>query len=150
MENVETSLLDVSLTIDVQSDQYLRETAKWNKFLAILSFIFTGIIILLGVFLSAGMSFLPMQMPFESLATLRIVILIYVLVVGALTIIPNIYRYRFAAQMVQALDSHDQASLTTSFGNLKSFYRFYGILTIIGISLYALIFLFAALGGLMR
>ncbi|MDH7462342.1 DUF5362 family protein [Chitinophagaceae bacterium 26-R-25] len=149
MENVEASLLDVNLTIDTQSDRYLRETAKWNKFLAILSFIFCGLMVLAGLFLTfaAGFMMSSLQMPFAGMGFFW---LIYFLVFAVLTIIPNLYRYRFAAQVLQALDTNDQVTLTSSLGNLKSFYRFYGIMMIVLISIYVLIFLVAMVAGMMR
>lgn len=150
MENLETSLLDVNLTIDTQSDRYLRETAKWNKFLAILSFIFSGLMILAGVFLTFAAGFMMSSTQLMPFAGMGFFWLIYFLVFAVLTIIPNIYRYRFAAQVLQALDTNDQVTLTSSLGNLKSFYRFYGIMMIVVISIYVLIFLFAMVAGMMR
>lgn len=145
MENVETSLLDVNLTIDTQSDRSLRETAKWNKFLAILGFILGGFFILAGVFAAAGRSFSVGSEAMLAFGS-NIIVLIFLLIFGSLFILPNIFRFRFASQAIQALDANDQVLLTSSLNNLKIFYRFYGILTIIMIAFYMLGIFFAILG----
>jgi len=145
MENVETSLLDVNLVIDTQSDRSLRETAKWNKFLAIIGFIFGGFLILAGVFASAGRSFSVGSEAMLAFGS-SIFALVFLLVFATLVILPNIFRYRFASQVIQALDANDQVLLTSSLNNLKIFYRFYGILMIIMVALYLFGILAALLG----
>jgi hypothetical protein len=137
MENQETSLLDVNLTIDTNSDRYLRETSKWNKFLAIVGFIFGGLFILAGVFATVGSRF---AMSSEAILAFGsgIIGFIVLLIFGALIILPNIFRFRFASQITQALDTNDQVLLTSSLNNLKIFYRFYGILVIVMIAFYTL------------
>jgi hypothetical protein len=144
MENVENSLLDVNLIIDTQSDRYLRETAKWNKFLAILGFIFGGFLILAGVFASVGSSFSTGSETILAFGT-GVFAFVFFFILGVLAILPNIFRYRFASQVIQALDANDQVSLTSSLNNLKIFYRFYGILTIAMIAFYSLAFIVAFL-----
>ncbi|MDI3322240.1 hypothetical protein [Pinibacter soli] len=145
MENVETSLLDVNLTIDTQSDRSLRETAKWNKFLAIIGFIFGGFFILAGVFAIAGSSFSASTEAIFAFGS-GIGAVIVFLVFAVLSILPNIFRYRFASQVIQALDTNDQVTLSSSLNNLKIFYRFYGIIMIVMIAFYALAIFFAFLG----
>ncbi|MBV4357019.1 hypothetical protein [Pinibacter aurantiacus] len=136
MENTETSLLDVSLTIDTQSDRYLRETAKWNKFLAILCFIFGGLIILGGLYSAFSASFTGRNSSMAYALGGGVVVFLYISILATLTILPNIYRFRFASQVLQALDTNDQVLLTSSFGNLKTFFRFYSIIIIVLIAFY--------------
>jgi hypothetical protein len=46
--------------------------------------------------------------------------------------------FRFASQMKTALYSNDQESLNTSFQNLKRYFRYLGIITIIGMGIWIL------------
>jgi hypothetical protein len=45
---------------------------------------------------------------------------------------PLMYMLRFANQMKTALNANDQGSLNISFQNLKRFFRYLGVITIIG------------------
>jgi hypothetical protein len=49
--------------------------------------------------------------------------------------------------MKDGLNTANSHSITTGFQNLKSLFKFMGIFTVVITSLYALIFLFAIIGG---
>ncbi|MEZ5043777.1 MAG: DUF5362 family protein [Saprospiraceae bacterium] len=72
---------------------------------------------------------------------------VYFLLIALVYLFPVLYLYRFSTKMQTALRSDNEAELTASFSNLKSLYKFMGILTAIFIGLYALIFVFAGLAG---
>jgi hypothetical protein len=61
------------------------------------------------------------------------------LVFAALYFFPCLYLFKFASQMQDALRNHEQAKLQGSFKNLKSLFRFVGILTIIILAFYILL-----------
>ncbi|MDR0791843.1 MAG: DUF5362 family protein [Chitinophagaceae bacterium] len=149
MEN-QSALFD-DLQIDLQGRDYLKETAKWSKFLAILSFIGAGFMLLLSFF--AGTLFSSMR--YETGSIYRVpgmgvgLFFIY-LIVAVLIFIPNLYRLKFANQCLSALDSNDQALLTSSFSNLKSFNKFYGIAMIVYLAICVLAFVIAILAAAMR
>ena len=68
----------------------------------------------------------------------------------AVIFMPAWYYYKFSTQSKQAMNLDDTELLDSAFANLYRFYRYVGILTIVFISLYALIFLIfgaALLGG---
>jgi hypothetical protein len=62
---------------------------------------------------------------------------------------PLMYMLRFANNMKRALNANDQQALNVSFQNLKICLRFVGIITIIVLVLYALVFLVSILGSQM-
>jgi hypothetical protein len=148
MEQNTSNLLE--LHIDSQSNAYLRETAKWAKFLAIIGFIGCALIILIGVFAGSVMA-----TAFSDLGGggfgggMGVVMAVIYILFALLAFFPYLYLYRFANQMQAALRSNDQAALTTSFGNLKSCFKFVGILTIIVLAFYALALVFGVLGATM-
>ena len=71
----------------------------------------------------------------------------FYVIIAAIYFIPCLFLFRFANKMKLALSSNDQMALTTSFQNLKSMFRFFGIVTIIMISIYAIILLIALVGA---
>ena len=140
------------LEFDQQAASYITETAKWSRFLSIVSFVFLGLFILGILFagsliistLSGGMSYDSAGSSFGGL-----IISIY-LVIAVILTIPNIFRYQFATKALRAIRNNDQTLLNESLGKLKTYNKYWGILTIIIISFYVLIFLFAVLGAAMR
>jgi hypothetical protein len=147
MENPGTSELNhLTLTVDAESIIYLEETRKWASFLAIIGFIGVAFLLLAGIFFTSIMSMFA--------ATLPAVIpgffgMIYVLI-ALLYFFPCLYLYRFSTQMKKALHQTDQEKLTSSFGNLKSLFRFMGLCTVVVLSIYLIILLTVVIFGLMR
>jgi len=139
------------LNIDASSKSFLAETARWGKFLAIIGFIFCGIIIIAGIIVASNTSEISKafnrygdESPFKSLGMALAVI--YIL--GALIyFFPCLFLLRFSNHMKTALATDDQVNLNTSFRNLKSLFKFVGICTIIFISFYILLAIFGRLGS---
>jgi uncharacterized protein DUF5362 len=159
MEQNSTSANLFDLQIDNQSSGYLAQTAKWAKFLSIIGFIFCGFILLWGFFAGTIMSVFSSRLstetgsPFGQAAAGigTAFFLIIALICAVVYFFPCLYLFRFATKMQLALRNNDQNILTNSFGNLKSFYRFIGILAIIGLSFFLLeiifIMIFAVTAG---
>ena len=69
---------------------------------------------------------------------------------GALILFfPTYYLFSFSSKMRRALRNNEQAVLTESFKNLKSFFKFYGILVIIVLSVYTLALIAAIVGAML-
>ena len=135
METNQTNLFE--LQVDELSSGYLKETAKWAKFLAILGFIGCGLLVLGGIALVFTMSAASMGGAAFGGMYSSAFSLVY-LALAALYFFPCFYLYRFASTMQQALQAGEAIQLQTSFRNLKSCFRFIGILTIILIAVYLL------------
>lgn len=141
MENNDYTVQNVSpMTFNDEMKAYLMETAKWGKFLAIMGYIGIGIIALLGLFIMLGFSAFSeyTQIPFP-MGALGIIYILF----AVLYYFPVYYLHKFSNRSKQALLMNDQTSLTSSFSNLKSLFRFLGIATIVILSLYALIVVIA-------
>lgn len=113
---------------------YLLETAKWAKFLSVLGFIFTGLMVVGGLIASVTMSRFGGQA--------AIIGLVYI-IMGAIYFFPILYLYKFSNDLKEALNRNESTQLELALGNLKSHYKFIGIFTIVIIGIYLLIFLFA-------
>lgn len=141
MENSENEVLDESSFIqNSQINEYLLETAKWGKFLAIMGFVGMGIMILVAIGIMLGSSQLS-QMPGVNFP-MGMLGLVYI-VIAVLYYFPVNYLYRFSAKMKQGLRSNDLPTITSGFSNLKSLFKFMGIFTIVILSIYALILVIA-------
>ncbi len=141
MENNDYTVQNVSpMTFNDEMNAYLMETAKWGKFLAIMGYIAIGILVLLGLLFMLGFSAFSeyTQIPFPMGAFGIIYILIAVVYY-----FPVNYLHKFSNRAKQALLMNDQTSLTSSFSNLKSLFKFMGIAAIVVFSLYALIIVIA-------
>lgn len=126
------------LQIDQPVTNYLSETAKWGKFLAIMGFIGCGLLLLVGIFAGSLMASLS---SIEGAGMSSTFLMALYIGIALLYFFPCLYLFNFASKMQKALRSNDQIQLTESFKNLKSCYKFMGILMIIILALYALIFI---------
>ena len=57
------------------------------------------------------------------------------------------YLYKFAGKTKEGILIDDESTTTEGISKLKSFFKFWGICTIVILSLYAVILLFAIIGG---
>ena len=150
MQNAD--LLSNDLTVTTISRGFLSETAKWAKLLSILGFIMCGLMAILAFAMPFLMSFMPgnEMMPMGGAAMAKgmgAMLTVFYLGFAVLLLMPCLYLYRFSTKMKMALMQTDTEVLDTSFSNLKSFFKFYGIMSIVILSIYALIFIFAIIGG---
>ena len=148
MENsLNEGTMPKELVLNNYAKGFLKETAKWANFLAIIGFIGIGFMVLAGFFMGTIMSTLPNMndMPFNIGPFMTGIYLLMAL----LYFFPVRYLYRFAVKMKASLASNDDEELAEAFLNLKSHYKFVGILAIIMLAFYALIILFSIAAALM-
>jgi len=144
MENLETVENDNrnELVLEAQAEVYFRETRKWAKFLAIVGFIFMGLLALLALIIFVFSSSMESITPFP----MSILGFIY-LFVAVLYCIPIYYLFQFSNKARIALDSKNTQTLTESMMYLKSHYKFLGIFTIVMLALYPLLIIGAIIFG---
>ena len=131
-----------------EAKSYLKESAKWAKFLSIIAFIGIGFIALVGLFFGTFMSAMTGLSGDEAAmaAIPTTFITIFYLGLAGVMIIPTLNHYRFAVKTQRALRKDDEPLLTEALGNLKSYYKFYGLLTAILVGIYALMFVLGGIG----
>jgi len=133
MESTSESNL-FELQIDHNGSAFLKEAAKWAKFLAILGFIFCGLYVCFALFAGSIMAaFSRIPGANAGLGIGGTFISIIYIAVALLYFFPCLYLYNFAVKIAAALRENNQEQLNLSFKNLKSCYRFLGILAIIGL-----------------
>lgn len=134
-----------NLVIDWRSKEFLKETAKWTKFLAILGFVGIGLMVL-G---SLVMLFAPSSLmsngdfPFGG----KIFMMLLYLAFAVLYYFPISYLYQFSENTKKAIENNDNNAIRDAFEFLKSHYKFMGILTIILLAFYAIIIFIALIGA---
>jgi hypothetical protein len=141
---IDDSSFGVSLNDAMRS--YIQETAKWTYFLSILGFIFLGFVVIGALF--AGLMFGSMTRELGYGIGGGLISLIY-LAIALLYFFPILYLFRFSTKAKAAIQSGSDGELTEAFQNLKSHYKFIGILTIVMLGLYVVFFLFGGLSALM-
>lgn len=145
-----------SLTIDPLTKSHLSDTAKWARFLAI-----AGIVLLaLGVLFTILSITVLKNSGFtrytyngveqeELTAGMKATVFIVMLIIFAIAFFPMWYLLQFANKMKIALYSNDQEALNNSFLNIKRYFRYVGVITIIVLAFYGLAILFLLLGASM-
>ena len=125
------------------------EIAKWAKFLGIVGFVGTGLMVLLALVImftgSMGAAFAQAGLPMAGAG--MIFGLIY-LGVALLYFFPSRFTYQFSQRLNAALQHDDDIMLAQSLEPLKSLFKFYGILIAIALVFYALMLVFGIIGGI--
>lgn len=123
-----------------ESINYLLKAAKWAKFLAILGFIISGLIILAGIAMSfvlnkvSGMDeMVPVNIPFSP----AILSILYI-AMAVVYLIPVIFLNTFSNNAIKAVKLSSTQKMTVSLRNLKNLLVFIGISTIVLLALYTL------------
>lgn len=137
MENTENSETQIVINDEIKS--YLLESSKWSKFIAIVSYVGMGILILIGVLMMFGVSFLS---SLSKDAPMFLAGFIYILL-AIVYYFPTTYLYRFARLIKRGVLSDDESTITESFFNMNRMFKFIGIMMIVVLSIYALIFVIA-------
>lgn len=127
------------LRINNSIKENLITAAKWARFLAVMAFVFTGImgiasLVILIVALSSGVSYyIGMGLGY--------------MILTIIFIFPGLYLIRFAGSTEKGLKSNKQGEFDYGIENLKSLFKFAGIYTIVIVGVYILFFLFATLAN---
>jgi hypothetical protein len=145
-------LLNNDLQVSASAQSFLSDSARWGKFLAIIGFIFCGFMIVIAFFVPALIMNLP---PYNAMASglsasITAGMTVVYLLLALLFFFPCLYLFKFSVKMQASLNSMSQENFEESLKNLKSMFKFYGICTIVMLSIYALIFLIAMIGAAMR
>lgn len=149
-EILDQNLSNNQLSITPEIKEFLRETAKWGKFLAIVGFVMMAFLVILGIFMGTFMGSMMAGMPDTAGlggAMGGAIGFIYI-IIALIYIFPLLYLYRFSTKVKVAIAQDDQQYLYESFLNLKSLFKFMGIFMAIIVGFYALIFVFGIFGGL--
>ena len=144
-ETVQTA--QPALTVNEEMRSHFYEMAKWAKFLGIVGFVITGLMVTGALAAGATMSALSKfgggQLAALSGGAFTFVFMLYAVMI----FYPSLLMYQYSSNAKTGVLYGEQFNLTHAIGKLKSLFKFWGIVTIIFISLYALIFILAIVGA---
>jgi len=110
---------------------------KWVKFLGIMGFISVGFLAILALIMIIGGS--SVSLGGEQMMLIGFLYL----VIAGVYIYPALYLARTSKHLSEAFNRDSQSSFELGVENMKSFFKFVGIFTIVVISLYILMILVA-------
>jgi hypothetical protein len=123
------------IAISERSKNFIMVIAKWSKFLAIVGFVFAGLMAVGAIFMmGVSSSFGGFGAPEAEKG-------ISYLVMAVLYFFPCYYLIKFSSNIKTGIEHSRQNEVDNGFENLKSTFKFMGIMTIIVLSLYILIFI---------
>ena len=143
------SVLDNNLSsgslggLSENSINFLRETAKWGKFSAIVGFVFIGILVIIAFVAGPMLSSLLSQN--QELASLGLMgsglITGIYLFFAAFWFFPTYYLYHFSVKTKKGIDNHNSHDLDDGLKNLKSMFKYWGVVIAIMLAFYLLSFI---------
>lgn len=144
-EKVEETIPQLIVTEDMRS--YLYDMAKWASFLAIVGFVITGFMVLASFTIGAAMSTNPELAKLLASSTLSPVgFTIFCLIYALAIFYPSLLLFKYAVKAKQGILYGEQDSLNDALNNMKSLFKYWGILTFIGIILYIVLVILQAIG----
>lgn len=124
-----------SLSVDNDVKGFLLETAKWAKFLSIVGFVMSGLMLIGSLFMiTIGSSVSNLEgraatAPLYSMGVSYIIL-------AAVMFMPVYYLFKFSVGIKKGINSSNQEDFKNGFQYLKSHYKFNGIFMIVMLSIY--------------
>lgn len=160
---METSFENKKIEIGQEGLGYLDTTRKWTMFFAILGFVVIGLMLIGGALagtlmkgIFSGMGNIPAideMEGFEGMEGLDTagaigglaggLMFVFILIAAVIYFFPLLFLFRFSRYTSKAMQTLDPTSLALGLKNLKSYWMYMGILVIIFLTVYLLIFLIA-------
>ncbi len=122
--------------------QSLKETKPWVRFLSVLGFISTGLMVLAGLVTIVAGSFAPSMG-----AGLGALLGLAYLVMAAIYIVPLVHLHRYANAIGRAALGAGTEAVEEALSRQKSFWRTVGIITLVILGLYVIAIIIAFIGG---
>jgi heme/copper-type cytochrome/quinol oxidase subunit 2 len=130
------------LQVDASAQASLRDTAKWTRFLAIISYVLMGLMVLFLVFMfmfkssmSQAFSKSPDLSRLGDMGTnvlLSVIAFIVVFIIAVVAVVTYILM-RFSTQTAKGIDQQNQVALERGIASLKTYMIINGVFAIIGI-----------------
>jgi len=150
MENLQE---EKKVEVGKEALDYLNTTRKWTMFFAILGFVIIGLMLLsciaAGVLfrLFTGLSGMEGMEDLESAGLMaggaEILLIVFMVIFSLIYFFPLYYLLRFSQHTRKAIKTLSGEELTRAFRNLKSYWLYIGVLVIIILSVYLIIFIIA-------
>ena len=127
-----------ALAFSENAIKYLATGAKWAKFVAIVGFVFIGLIVFGGLISGVFFSFMGDQMGMGGFPFPPFLFAFIYLIVALIYFFPIYYVYKFATKAQNAIRMLNSRDIEASILNLKSYFKFMGVLIIVVLAFYFL------------
>ncbi len=126
------------IEIEQETINDLNTTRRWTMFLAILGFIGIGIMLIIGIV--AGL-FLSVFKTDANLSVLESGLAFFlILVITVIYFFPMLFLFRFSKHTSNAVKTFDKQELRKAFKNLRAYFVYTGILILVVLAAYVVIF----------
>lgn len=147
VEEIVPSNTPPQLIVSEDMRSYIYETTKWAKFLAIVGFVISAFLTLTSFTIGAAMqSNAELAAAMASSKLSPTVITILCLVYTFAIFYPSMLLFRYANKAQLGVLYGEQASLDEAFSKLKSLFKYWSVITLIGIVLYIMLVILQAVG----
>lgn len=133
--------------LSAQSLRWLYDAARWAKFIAIVAFIGLGLLVIVGFVIGPAINALNNEFESAPLPFPGTLFGVIYLVVSLIYFFPFLFLYQFANGVTIAYKTNDEEKLNASLVYIKKHFNYIGVLLIILLSLYALLFIIGILGA---
>jgi magnesium-transporting ATPase (P-type) len=138
---MEAPLESRKIEIEQETLNHLNTTRKWAMFLAIIGFIFLGLIIIIG--LIAGTFLTAFSSGEKGLGIPESFMFIPILLIALVYFFPVLFLFRFSKHSSHAIQHLDKLELNKAIKYLKYYFVYTGVLIIIIFSLYIVVLVVA-------
>ena len=149
-ETFEPTGAEPGLALNFEAQSYLREAGRWAYFLGILGFIGTGLILLAALFIGTMFSIIARYQPTATPlpAAMGGLMSFFYILLAVFSFFFAFYLFQFGSRIKKGILFSDEAEVAKALGKLKSFFKLWGITTIVVISLYVLFFIIMIVVGI--
>ncbi|MEO8173667.1 MAG: DUF5362 family protein [Sediminibacterium sp.] len=127
MENNPDDIAKLEVSEKLRYD--LRSAAEWGKLIAILSFISSGMSLIIGF---------------------RKGSIVLSVIFAAISVFVYFFLFKFGAEVKKAIDSNDQEKLNSGLRNLETYFKILGVIMIIVLIICVLAIVFLMLGRMIK
>jgi hypothetical protein len=138
---------DIAITLSDEVVQPLRRTRPWVKFIAIMGFIGCGFIVLDALFVFWGFAILPGAKTSQALplGPMMALVLLYLVIAFFTYFIPSLLLARYASTLGRIETNATLEKLAEAAERQRRFWKYCGVLLIVGISVFVLFVIGAAI-----
>lgn len=138
---------DSGISLSPGGIRALTEAGKWARFIAIVAFVGLGLMVIGGIVMSAMMGQMSGEFESAGMGGMGAFMGVIYIVIALLYFLPVLYLYRFATKVINGIRSSSNHEVNDGLAQLKSHYKFIGILMLVMLGFYAIVIVFAGLGG---
>jgi hypothetical protein len=134
------------LLLPEEAQYYLQKSGEWARFLGIMGFIMSAFIALCAFFIGSIFSMMSVYRATPYPAGMGGIMGFFYILIAVFYFIFSLYLYKFGSKIKEGIAYHDTTQVTIALSKLKSFFKLWGITTIVIIAFYILIIVGVAVG----